>query len=84
MKSGKTFRGEQAHLSEAAEKSNQQTVQGITSALLKNKEKMGRQAESQLKSLFKNTGESYGRARAVGTTAADASDVFARAATPPA
>ena len=84
MKSGKTFRGDQGQLSDAAEASNKENVQGIMTALLKNKSKMGSQAESQLKSLFSHTGDSYGRARAVGTTASEASDVFTRATTPPA
>lgn len=72
-------RGVAGAFTEGAERSNVETVQGVMDTLLANKDKMSRQAEQQLGSLFDNAENSYGRARAVGMTAAEASRLVTRA-----
>jgi hypothetical protein len=67
-----------ATLSECAERTNLDG-QKVLDDLFSKREEMGNRAEHQLEDLFAHTKDSYGRARAVGMTAAEASKVVNRA-----
>jgi hypothetical protein len=64
---------------EGAEQSNVDGVQDLLQTLLEHKDEMGQRCEEQLGDLFANAGNSYGRARAVGMTAREASGLINRA-----
>lgn len=68
-----------AVFTEGAEESNAQVTNGITDVLIDRKDEMKRRCSDQLGDLFANAGDSYGRARAVGMTAREASSVISRA-----
>ena len=72
-------RGGEATFTEGAEKLNVHTIQGVMDGLFANKDEMAKRARAQLGDLFANAENSYGRARAVGMTAAEASRVVDRA-----
>ena len=67
-----------ATLSEGAEQANVDTMQGTMEGLFARKEIMAKRCESQLRSLFKGGKDSYGRNRAVGMTAREASGMVNR------
>lgn len=64
---------------EGVEQANVDGVQGLVATLFEHKDEMGRRCESQLGDLFANSANSYGRARAVGMTAREASGLVNRA-----
>lgn len=66
-------------LTEGAERSNVETTNGILDGLFARKGQMQARAKAQLGDLFDNAEGSYGRARAVGMTAEQASRVVDRA-----
>jgi hypothetical protein len=70
-------RNPEAVFTEGVEKINVNTIQGVMDGLFANKAEMHKRCEAQLGELF--AGKSYGRARAVGMTAAQASRVVDRA-----
>lgn len=72
-------RGGEATFTEGAEKSHVENHQGVLDSLFSRKDKMRSMCETQLGSLFANSGDSYGRARNVGMTAREASGVVNRA-----
>ena len=72
-------RNPEAKFTEGAEKLNVVNKQGVTDLLFANKDEMRKRSEAQLSDLFSNSDNSYGRARAVGMTAEEASKVVNRA-----
>ena len=74
-------RHEAATLSEGAERVNAANINGITDELITRKPEMARRCKEQLGDLFpaSTAGNSYGRARAVGMTAREASELVTRA-----
>jgi len=65
--------------SEGAERANVVTTNAITDGLIARKDEMAKRCEDQLKDLFANAPNSYGRARAVGMTASEAARLVDRA-----
>lgn len=75
-------RNPEAAFTEGIERSNVETIQGLTDVLFANKEEMAKRTQAQLSDLMANATNSYGRARAVGMTAAEASKMVDRAFQP--
>jgi len=67
-----------ATLTEGAEQANVDNVQGLMDGLFAHKDEMAKRCESQLGDLFSSAKGSYGRARAVGMTAREASGMVNR------
>jgi hypothetical protein len=68
-----------ATLSQGAEQANVENIQGIMDKLIARKPAMAKLCEQQLGELFPGSKNSYGRARAVGMTASEASALVNRA-----
>lgn len=72
-------RGGAATFTEGVEQANVDNQQGVLGSLFARREKMRSMCESQLGKLFDNADDSYGRARAVGMSAREASGMVNRA-----
>lgn len=79
VSSGLRQRNPEATLTQEGEQRNVNSIQGVVDDLFANKDKMRAACKAQLGSLFNNTSNSYGRARAVGMTAQEASGLVNRA-----
>lgn len=73
-------RSSEGHSSEGVELANVENIQGFLEAAFANKDRMHKQVEAQLRAAYPQAAaKGYGRARAVGVPAKDASDMVLRA-----
>lgn len=72
-------RNPEAVFTEGAEKANIDNQQGLLGTLFARKDEMHRRCEDQLGGLFATSEGSYGRVRAVGMSADEASRIVTRA-----